>query len=485
MIGVKIMTSELDPNQKLLAYSPQPHTQEQLESEQSEINLLIQDQPPDDDVNGSNNPENCPTGQNQNEYQPPDDDVNGNSPQNCPVGQFSGEDQPLDVVKLYTDINLIKQSCIKEMKNLHIWMRYQIGHLILSFYKGKYGNNEMMQISKNTKIGVSALYKSVRLAKMFSESDVESLTKFGHVSYRLLVECLPMKDKEKIRNVFKNSKDAKGAQEIINEIKRLESAKNNTADSDTSSNDNKQQAASSPLPETKADEEPAETMQRLDKADGQKTTLQAPGLEDANEAPPPETKVNEESGDNKIIKNNKIGVPAPTEPDVPEQQTDEQRHDQADEAANTAHETVQEFSDVNDNDNLNFDFIDDTNETDEETYAETDGVEEDAAEEIYDTDEDAENDQNMELDKIVNDITNENIPLPPLQLLIGQGTNQVQLPNICEKMDKIGTELINASKNIPANGDLRKIIQNAMSELTVLLGQVTYENTSSFETTLS
>jgi hypothetical protein len=74
---------------------------------------------------------------------------------------------------------------------------------------------------------------------------------------------------------------------------------------------------------------------------------------------------------------------------------------------------------------------DDSNDTDEETYAETNDAEEDAY------DEDTENEQNNELDKIMNDITNGNIQLPPLQLLIGQGTNQVRLPNIYEKMDKI------------------------------------------------
>jgi hypothetical protein len=420
----------------------EPHTQEQLESEQSENNLLIQAQPLDDDVNGSNNPENCPAGQN------------------------SSDDQAQDVVKLYSEINLIKNSYVQETRKLRVWMRYQIGHVILIFYKGKYGDNEMMQISKNTNIGVSVLYKSIRLAKLFSESDVESLTKFGHVSYRLLVECFPIEDKKQIYNVFKNSKDAKEAQEIINEIKRLESAKNNTTDS--------------PLAGQKLHEEPAETEQRLDGYDRQKTTLQAPGSEDANEAPLPEMKADEESGDNKTVENNNSGVPTLAEPEVPEQQTDEQQYDQADEAANTANETLQNVSDMNNNDNVNSYFIDETQETDEETYDETDGAEEDAY------DEDAENDQNMELDKIVNDITNgNNIQLPPLQLLIGQGTNQVQLPNIYEKMDKIGTELINASKNIPANGDLRKIIQDAMSELTVLLEQVSDENTSNFETTLS
>jgi hypothetical protein len=317
------MTTELDQNQELLANSPQPHTQEQLESEQSEYNLVIQDQPPDDDVNGSNNPENCLARQNSGEDQPQCYDVNGSSgPENCPARQNSNEYQVQDVVKLYNDINQIIKSCVKETRKLHIWMCYQIGHVISSFYQGKYGDNEMMQISQNTNIGLSVLYKCVKLARKFSKSDVESLTTFDHVSYRLLVQCFPIEDKEQIYNVFKNSKDAKGAQKIINEIKLLKSAKNNTTDADTSSNDNQQQAASSPLAGQKLHEEPAETEQRQDGSDGHEATLQAFGSEDANEAPLPETKADEGSGDNKIIKNDNSGVPTPTEQKAPEQLTD-------------------------------------------------------------------------------------------------------------------------------------------------------------------
>jgi len=67
----------------------------------------------------------------------------------------------------------------------NIFVKWEIGRSINSFYKGKYGARELDKISKETGIGTNSLHKMCRFARIYTAEQLQSLLK-GHYTLNWL-----------------------------------------------------------------------------------------------------------------------------------------------------------------------------------------------------------------------------------------------------------------------------------------------------------
>lgn len=96
---------------------------------------------------------------------------------------------------------------------------YYMGKGILSFYKKKYGQNELQQIATKTEIGVSTLEKICRFASCFSEEQVKILCN-GHflLSWRNIAQNLAL-NPEILIEAYRSSSNLKQFHNAVRKLK--------------------------------------------------------------------------------------------------------------------------------------------------------------------------------------------------------------------------------------------------------------------------
>ena len=125
-------------------------------------------------------------------------------------------DQPATEEAMITYINDLNV----KLGEVTIVTHWQIGQTINSFYKGKYGSNELGRISEATGIGRDTLAKACKFAKQYSKEQLEMLLKGNFImSWHQIAQNLTV-EPQKVIEVYKQAPDTK---QFYNDIIKLKS----------------------------------------------------------------------------------------------------------------------------------------------------------------------------------------------------------------------------------------------------------------------
>jgi len=399
-----------------------------------------------------------------------------------PVGQISEDEMSMGEFIMYENIKRLNGNYVTKIRKQAFGVRYQIGKEILSFYNGKYGENKMEEIAANTGISKSILYKSVRLAKYYSDGLVQWLMGFDYISYRLAVECTSIKDIENLDWIFSFSNNAVEAQEKIDIIKSKETGRDSSLDDGDLSSELDNEAA----PNT-------------DDADSEITECEtSPHINDALAAYTPEEILTEESEPIEF-QSTKIHAQSEEKNDLGDGQNTLNVESQAND-----HDSQMVNSQLTDGEQgavtvgqpLSAETISDPLQPETPDKQVSSITEVKAAEhpgraaEISETDKPKGQNSSDEIaseadGESVEAITPDNNELSVFQPIYNQEDAQGINAYIYEEIHKIGATLINTSTETPGDEYLRNVIQMAMDDLSTLLALVLETSVTHSGTTLS
>ncbi len=117
------------------------------------------------------------------------------------------QSQPSQEIK--TEADLIQRTRdLKDGVEIHCWLSYyQMGTEINSFYKGKYGRNELQKIADAIEVKRPTLHKACKFAKIYSREDIQKLLMGSYsLSWRAISDNLSVQP-VKLIEAYENSSD--------------------------------------------------------------------------------------------------------------------------------------------------------------------------------------------------------------------------------------------------------------------------------------